>query len=169
MKNCKVIAILIIGISLLLCACDEQSSLLLVDYNRDAGLFRLDENKLKLDLSKTSPSDLTDIIIPIKVNGEEVTELSEDLFKDCENLKSLRVNGMIKELGFSVLDGCTALETLILDNGVETIAPGALGTCESLSLLWSLSQAVPITVSVDDLMFSPSINVKGNFNVVNED
>lgn len=74
-----------------------------------------------------APAELTSYTVP---NG--VTELGDDLFHECKNLKELLLPQGLLVIGDSAIRYCSGLETLDIPQTVHTIGQCAISFCESL-------------------------------------
>lgn len=74
-----------------------------------------------------APAELTSYTVP---NG--VTELGDDLFHECKNLKELLLPEGLLIIGDYAIRFCSGLETLDIPQTVHTIGQCAISFCESL-------------------------------------
>lgn len=74
-----------------------------------------------------APAELTSYTVP---NG--VTELGDDLFHECKNLKELLLPQGLLVIGDCAIRYCSGLETLDIPQTVHTIGQCAISYCESL-------------------------------------
>lgn len=74
-----------------------------------------------------APAELTSYTVP---NG--VTELEDDLFHECKNLKELLLPQGLLIIGDYAIRFCSGLETLDIPQTVHTIGQCAISYCESL-------------------------------------
>lgn len=74
-----------------------------------------------------APAELTSYTVP---NG--VTELEDDLFHECNNLKELLLPQGLLIIGDYAIRFCSGLETLDIPQTVHTIGQCAISYCESL-------------------------------------
>ena len=73
-------------------------------------------------------SELSNIIIP-----NNVTNIEEAAFSNCEGLTAINIPSSIKTIGFGAFDGCNKLLTIDIPNSVESIGGRAFRDCESLN------------------------------------
>ena len=73
-------------------------------------------------------SELSNIIIP-----NNVTNIEEAAFSNCEGLTAINIPNSIKTIGFGAFDGCNKLLTIDIPNSVESIGGRAFRDCESLN------------------------------------
>lgn len=60
------------------------------------------------------------------------TEIEEDAFKDCEELKAIVIPDSVDSIGKSAFSGCTNLSSVKMGEGVYYIGEGAFSRCSSL-------------------------------------
>ena len=51
----------------------------------------------------------SNVVIPVRVNGETVTGIGENSFSDCTNLKSIEIPSSVTSIGSNAFKGCTGL------------------------------------------------------------
>ncbi|MCR4586022.1 MAG: leucine-rich repeat protein, partial [Lachnospiraceae bacterium] len=73
--------------------------------------------------------------------GNEVTNIPNQAFIDCENLTGVTIPGSVKTIGNSAFYNC-GMSTVVLPEGVESIDPGAFYGCKKLE-----SISIPKTVT----------------------
>lgn len=80
------------------------------------------------------------IALPAAVNGLTITSIanysddpSQFLFQNCNALTALKIPGSIRTIGNFSFSGCTGLETLVLEDGVEQINGNAFMNCSALT------------------------------------
>jgi len=71
--------------------------------------------------------DVEGVLIPSCINFIE-----DDTFKGCENLKYVEFEGKLETLG-GAFDECTALENIILPDGIKTVNSYTFTECRSLN------------------------------------
>ena len=77
-----------------------------------------------------------EIIIPATYNGRVVSKISNDAFKDYQNLKSVTILGNnLQEIGDYAFSGCISLEEISGIHNVTTIGAYAFENCESIEEL----------------------------------
>ena len=64
------------------------------------------------------------IIIPLDINGMEVTEIGEAAFKNSDITKVV-IPGSVQKIGKSAFEGCEYLEDIVIEDGVEEIGERA--------------------------------------------
>lgn len=86
---------------------------------------------------------LNDIEIP-----EGVTEISDNMFSGCENLKSIKLPSTLTRIGVRAFDDCVNLTSITIPSGVTEIAAGAFIDCTALTEVTLPSSLVALTDSV---------------------
>lgn len=79
--------------------------------------------------------DATEIIIPATYDGEDVTEIGEAAFQDCDALTELSISADLVTIGDEAFQNCSALTELTLPDSVTTIGAEAFSGCTSLASL----------------------------------
>ena len=77
-----------------------------------------------------SGCDFTELTIP-----QGITEIPNNAFGDCSQLKTVTLHNNITSLGYGVFDYCRALETIEIPESVKTIGQRAFYMCENLKEL----------------------------------
>ena len=72
------------------------------------------------------------VIINAKVNGVNVTVISENAFNSCTKLKEVKIPEGIKAINANAFWGCTALKTIEISKSVITIEKDAFKKCTLL-------------------------------------
>ena len=81
----------------------------------------------------TGCSGTGDVEIPMFFDGQMVTEIGDDAFKDNTALTSVSIPNTITSIGNSAFEGCTGLESVIIPSSVKTIEDNAFNGCTSLT------------------------------------
>jgi hypothetical protein len=71
-----------------------------------------------------------------------LSEISQYLFENCENLESIEIPGSVESIGNSAFNNCNSLKEVILNNGLKTISQYAFYGCTSLEEI-----TIPATVN----------------------
>lgn len=75
----------------------------------------------------------TEVTIPETINGLPVTSIGNSTFKDCSNLKSVKIPNSVTSIGEGAFNGCESLAGITIPNGVSSIGYGAFRRCCSLT------------------------------------
>lgn len=73
-----------------------------------------------------------EVDIPKEIDGEPVTIIDKNAFKDNTTITSIYMPSTIKKINKNAFEKCAALETVTLKNGLETIGEEAFYSCEKL-------------------------------------
>lgn len=73
-----------------------------------------------------------DIVIPDRLDGYPVVGLGNELFSDCENLRSIVIPGSVASIGRFAFSNCAALEKVTLSDGLIRIDGYAFYECYEL-------------------------------------
>lgn len=76
----------------------------------------------------------TEVVIPDKFEKYTVTEIGEEAFKNCENIKSVTIPETVTVIGKSAFAGCVKLENVSMSDNVTEIASFAFSGCKALKL-----------------------------------
>lgn len=87
-------------------------------------------------------SDSVDVVIPAMVDNCPVTDFSKDIFKNNKMIISVEWPGEISTLPKEMFFGCTALEKVVLADGVAAISEKAFRNCVALKSIY-----IPSTVT----------------------
>ena len=75
----------------------------------------------------------TEVVIPSKINGKDVTEISYDAFMGNTSITYVRVPDTVSIINSCAFQKCTSLKKVILSNSLTTIGGVAFADCTSLS------------------------------------
>lgn len=98
-------------------------------------------------------AEVTEYVIPETTeDGEPITEIGSDGFRDWTTLQKLTVPGSVKRIGSRAFAGCTGLEVLQIREGVTEIGAHAFEGCDGLMTI-----IIPSSVtSIGDYAFPAS-------------
>ncbi len=92
-----------------------------VDYTEDTetnatdeAVFIYIETEDAITITELAQTDLTEIVIPAKINGKPVRAIAEYAFKNNNKLQSLSVPKSVESIGYGALSGCSAISSLTL-------------------------------------------------------
>ena len=75
----------------------------------------------------------TELVIPYKINGIDITSIGGYVFKGCTSLTSINIPNSVKDIGEYAFQGCTALTSINIPNSVTYIDLYALSSCTALT------------------------------------
>lgn len=78
-------------------------------------------------------SEQKELIIPAKINGKAVTEISDRAFMDNTVLCKIVLPRGIKNIGWGVFAGCSSLNDISLPDSLQSIGYGAFQGCSNLT------------------------------------
>ena len=70
---------------------------------------KFDTNNSGLKLVKSENCTDENVVIPAVVEGKKVMWIEGEAFKDCANVKSVKILGKLDRIGFATFAGCTSL------------------------------------------------------------
>ena len=77
-----------------------------------------------------------DVIIPEYFDGQYISAIDADLFKNKTGITSIALPNSIREIGDSAFQGCTDLESVVLSNNVTLIGDNAFNGCNKLRYIY---------------------------------
>ena len=72
------------------------------------------------------------LVVPSRLGGKEVVEISEYSFKGCTNITSVVIPGCVKHIGYRAFEKCESLAEVVISNGVGSISFHAFQDCPKL-------------------------------------
>ena len=82
----------------------------------------------------------TVVVIPPRYSSIVITHIGEGAFKDCTNIKSVKIPSTVTHIGKEAFSGCTSLESITIPANVTTIGENAFVNCPSLKRISVSSQ-----------------------------
>lgn len=130
-KICSVLLTLTLFVGILLPMGAAPAQAQAID---DRSRFRYDENGDGTICITYLPLDHGESIeIPETIDGKTVTALDSTLFYAVDGVQAVTIPGTVKEIPSSLCDDQSALTTVVLKNGVETIGARAFQNDKNLS------------------------------------
>ena len=77
-----------------------------------------------------------DVIIPEYFDGQYISGIDADLFKNKTGITSISLPNSIREIGDSAFEGCSDLESIVITNNVRIIGDNAFKDCASLNYIY---------------------------------
>ena len=75
----------------------------------------------------------TDLVIPSSFDGDSISSIKSEAFKDCSGLKSITIPDSITSIGYSAFENCNSLENINIPNSVSSIEGYVFWKCSSLT------------------------------------
>ena len=75
----------------------------------------------------------TELVIPYKINGKEITSIGSQAFVNCTSLTSVNVPNSVTSIGGGAFVYCTSLTSVNVPNSVTSIGNQAFYSCTSLT------------------------------------
>ncbi|MDO5519896.1 MAG: leucine-rich repeat domain-containing protein [bacterium] len=84
--------------------------------------------------SQGKKSSSCSIPTSVTCNGKKykVTSIANNAFKNCDNLKSVKVSNCVSNIGANAFKGCDSLKNVTLGKGVSNLGSNAFSSCNSL-------------------------------------
>lgn len=76
------------------------------------------------------------VVIPSTIQGQTVTAIAANVFKDNTSLESVTIPSTVKRIESSAFSGCGNLRIVELSEGLEYIGDRAFASTTALSLIW---------------------------------
>lgn len=80
------------------------------------------------DLGKT----LSEISIPSEINGEKITKVSANSFKNATNITEVEIGSEVTEIEYAAFHNCDNLVNVNIPSNVKVIAKEAFSNCDKL-------------------------------------
>lgn len=105
----------------------EKYSVGLTFYLQDDGTYGVSAGDAKLN---------SNITIPSTYNGKTVTTIITEGFKECPNLKSIKIPNSITNIGPKAFEDCSSLTKITLGNSLASIGSSAFSGCNNLTSIY---------------------------------
>jgi len=76
--------------------------------------------------------DAAELIIPVEIDGVQVTGIGEDAFKGCNSLTSVIIPDGVTYIGDSAFHSCSSLTSVTIPGSVVAVADYAFNSCPNL-------------------------------------
>lgn len=103
--------------------------------------FTVDPNTNQVTITKFIDPDATVVEVPKTYEENPVVAIADGAFKDHKNLYQITIPNSIKTIGNETFSGCTALYSVRLNEGLQSIGTAAFKGCKTLP-----SITIPSTV-----------------------
>ena len=111
-----------------------------IKYYGDPDIIPSDESYFTVNETGETITGLTDtgktqteLVIPYKINGVEITMIGQDVFYDRESLTLINIPNSVTSIGSSAFSGCISLTSINIPNSVTSIGNSAFYSCTSLT------------------------------------
>ena len=92
----------------------------------------------------------SNVIIPYSIDGNVVTDIGHDAFKDCTSLTSITIPNIVTYIGYDAFENCSSLKSITIPDSVTHIDSDVFSGCTSLT-----SITIPNSVTyIDSDVFS---------------
>ena len=78
-----------------------------------------------------------DVVIPEFFDGQFITGIGDNVFKDNTGITSISIPNTVTSIGNSAFEGCTSLTSIIIPSSVETIGDNAFKGCSNLAYVYT--------------------------------
>lgn len=97
----------------------------------------------------------SNVIIPYSIDGNVVTDIGHDAFKDCTSLTSIIIPNIVTYIGHDAFENCSSLKSIVIPNSVTRIGGWTFQDCTSL-----VSITIPDSVTyIGESAFSGCISL----------
>ena len=101
----------------------------------------------------------TNVVIPKKINGKNVTEIGYGAFCGCDSLASIIIPDGVTQIGDFAFYGCNSLTSITIPDGVTQIGDYAFCRCDSLT---SITIPDGVTeIGSDAFGYCPNLTIYG--------
>ncbi len=117
MKNRLIVLLLVLLFVLSLISCQNgtaENESETEEITKTLDFYALSDGTYGVKVKETEAAVLEEIAIPSAYEGKPVTELSDEAFKDCKNLKTVTIPDSVKRVGVNAFVGCNALKSMTL-------------------------------------------------------
>lgn len=99
-----------------------------------ASWFSIEDGVLSFDYDLYTGGEA--LVIPESVDGQTVTALSDDCFRDCDAITSVTLPDTLTSIGSNAFADCDLLRGIKLTENVTSIGSGAFADCDSLEAIY---------------------------------
>ena len=99
----------------------------------DEGYFTVNETGETITGLSDTGKTQTELVIPYKIDGKEITSIGTDAFLGCTSLKSINISNSVTSIGNAAFSDCTSLTSINIPNSVTSIGNYAFSNCDSLT------------------------------------
>lgn len=100
-----------------------------------ADTIRAKKNSTDVIVADSFPSEIEALRIGFDYNNQNVTNISDYEFKNCEDLKSIDCYNLTN-IGAGAFEGCSNLKSVILYDGVESVGENAFKGCKNVIIYY---------------------------------
>ena len=87
----------------------------------------------EVTITKCTDKSATEIEIPSEIDGYPVKRISDCAFKDCKNLKNVKIGKGLRTIGRMAFYNCSKLTEIEIPKTVIKISGSAFSWCKKLS------------------------------------
>ena len=91
-----------------------------------AGLLTWSTTDEKVTITDCDTDATGELIIPDTIEGNPVTSIGNDAFRDCGSLTSVTIPGSVTSIGVAAFRDCTSLTSMTIPDSVTSIGGGGL-------------------------------------------
>ena len=98
--------------------------------------YTLDETTGTITITGITDTSMTEVIIPAKIDGGDVTAIGDQAFKNCKSLTSITIPNSVTSIGNSAFYNCTSLTSIEIPSSVTSVYENAFLSCQSLESIF---------------------------------
>lgn len=117
MKKRWIVLFAVLLMSFLLVACQNETTEDEAETSpalKNLDFYVLSDGTYGVKVKEAEALTLEELVIPSTYDGNAVTELADEAFKNCRSLKTVTIPDSVKHIGVNAFVGCDALESMSL-------------------------------------------------------
>ncbi len=95
--------------------------------------WNVDKNGTLTSVNGLSDEEMKEIVIPMVINGQLVTALGNNVFKNKTSINTISIPNTVTSIGESCFSGCTGLTDVTIPNSLTSIGESCFSGCTGLT------------------------------------